>query len=342
MKAIVYDSPGRLRVDERREPEIQDGDVLVRVAYAGICGTDLSIWAGGLSRVRPPVVLGHECVGLVEAISGGGADCAPGDAVAVEPLLPCGACLACRSGHYHVYRRLRVIGVDVDDGMARVMRAPIERVHRLPSGLPLEVAALTEPLAVAVHMVGRAAPSVGDIVLVLGAGPVGLLVGLVARATGAGRVAITELNDYRARLARAYGFDVLRPDRDDVEDTVLDWTDGEGADVTFELTGSAGALAQVAALTRVRGRILLGGIAKGPAALDVQAITLKEQHLLGSRVYTSRDFARAIDLLARDRIDVRPLISAIVPLMAAIDDGFAPLKSGADLMKVLVRPEDGD
>lgn len=170
MQAIVYEGPDSLSVSERPRPSPEQGEFLVKVAYFGICGTDLLLWNGGLPRIEPPVIVGHEFCGTVEE-GYPGHEISVGQKVAIEPLLNCGSCRACRAGHYHVCRNLRVIGVDVDGGAATYVAVPTACLHPLPSSLSLRTAVLTEPLSVAVHMVKRAGVQVGDEVLILGGGP---------------------------------------------------------------------------------------------------------------------------------------------------------------------------
>src|SRR5215210_2865396 len=166
MRALVYTGPDSLELQEVVDPVPDDGETLVRVRYAGICGTDLHLWHGEMTAVRPPVIVGHELVGeVVEDTTG---RLAAGQRVAVEPLLVCGTCRACRDGASHVCRSLRVQGVHANGGAAEYLATPTHRLHPTPDGLSWEAAACTEPASVAVHMVRRAGIQLGDTVLVLG------------------------------------------------------------------------------------------------------------------------------------------------------------------------------
>jgi 2-desacetyl-2-hydroxyethyl bacteriochlorophyllide A dehydrogenase len=339
MKALVYHGKDSLSLEEMEMPRIEEGEALIRVHFAGICGSDLNIWHGALSRIVPPVILGHEfCGEIVEMRGSPPPDLKVGDSVAVEPLLNCGLCLPCRLGHYHVCRRLRLIGVDVHGGFAPYVKAPFSRLYKLDPGLSMELAALCEPTAVAVHMVRRSRLQVGDFAMILGGGPIGLLVAQVARAAGAGRVVIAEINDFRLSLARELGFEVIDPKKTDPVKTVLDSTGGEGADVVFEEVGLPETAAQMIALTRVRGRILLGGIYKKPALVDLQNVAIKEIELVGSRVYNFRDFRTALSVLAQGKVNGRALISKTIRLEEIIDQGFRLIQEGGQVMKILVNP----
>jgi (R,R)-butanediol dehydrogenase/meso-butanediol dehydrogenase/diacetyl reductase len=335
MKALVYHGKDSIALQEMEAPKIQEGEALVKVHYAGICGSDLNIWHGALARIVPPVILGHEFCGEIVEIKGQ----PKGDLrVAVEPLINCGVCLPCRMGLYHVCRHLKLIGVDVHGGFAPYVKAPFHRIYKLAPGASMELAALTEPTAVATHMVRRSGTQVGDFVVVLGGGPIGLLVAQVARAVGAVQVWISEINPFRLNMAQELGFGVINPQREDLVQAVLDRTDGEGADVVFEEIGLPEAAAQMIALTRVRGRILMGGIYKKPAPVDLQNVAIKEIEIVGSRVYDFRDFKAAIDLLNDGRVNGIPLITKKISLDQIIDEGFNLIQGGGQVMKILVSP----
>ncbi len=346
MRALVYTGPDQLTVDDVPIPEPTDGEALVRVRYVGICGTDLHLWHGELATVQPPVIVGHEVVGEVVEIAppvdadpaGEAARFGPGDRVAIEPLLSCGRCRACREGHGHVCRQLRVMGVHANGGAAEYMRVPIARLHGIPPELSWEVAACTEPTAVAVHMTRRAEVQLGDVVLVLGGGPIGFLVAQAARAAGAGRVLVSEVSRPRLALCRAAGLEVIDARAADPVETILGLTGGEGADVVVEAAAHPATVAQTVQAARVRGTILIGGIAGAPPPVDLAAVVFKELRLIGSRVYETRDVATGLALLASGAIDATSLVTRIVPLVEAVSGGFELLRDSRAEMKVLLAP----
>jgi len=340
MKSLVYHGKDSISVEEMEMPKLQEGEALIKVHYAGICGSDLNIWHGALSRIIPPVILGHEFCGEIVELKGRPKEgIKVGDRVTVEPLINCGTCLPCRMGHYHVCRRLKLIGVDVHGGFAPYVKSPFHRIYQLARDANMELAALSEPTAVATHMVRRSGVQVGDSVVVLGGGPIGLLVAQVARAAGAGKIYVSEINDFRLALAKELGFSVIDPKKTDPIQAVLEVTEGEGADVVFEEIGLPDAAAQMIAMTRVRGRILMGGIYKKPAPVDLQNVAIKEIEMVGSRVYDFRDFRAAIDMLNDGRVKGAPLISKRIPLDRIIEEGFDVIQGGGQVVKILVRPE---
>jgi len=340
MKALVYHGKDSISLEEMEMPKLQEGEALIRVHFAGICGSDLNIWHGALSRIVPPVILGHEFCGEIAEIKGQPkGDLMVGDQVAVEPLINCGICLPCRMGLYHVCRRLKLIGVDVHGGFAPYVKAPFHRIYKLVPDASMELAALCEPTAVATHMVRRSGTQVGDLVVILGGGPIGLLVAQVARAAGARRIYISEINDFRLALARELGFEVIDPQKTDPVQAVLGMTEGEGADVVFEEIGLPEAAAQMVAMARVRGRILMGGIHKKPAPVDLQNVAIKEIEIVGSRVYDFQDFRAALDMLNDGRVKGAPLITKKIPLDEIIEQGFHVIQGGGQVMKILVNPQ---
>jgi 2-desacetyl-2-hydroxyethyl bacteriochlorophyllide A dehydrogenase len=336
MRALVYIGPDQLELSELAAPVPADGEALVKIRYAGICGTDLHLWHGEMSAVRAPVVVGHELVGeVVEDTTG---KLQSGQRVAVEPLLVCGVCRACREGASHVCRNLRVQGVHANGGAAELLATPTARLHPIPDGLSWEAAACTEPASVAVHMVRRAGIELGDTVLVLGGGPIGVLVASVARAAGARRVLISEVSQPRLALARQAGFETIDAAQADPVQVIRDLTDVEGADVVVEAVGHPATVAQMVAACRVRGRILVGGIGGAPSPVDLANVVFKELTLVGSRVYESRDMATAVSLLGSGALKVDGLVTRTVPLESAVVDGYQRLRDSRDEMKVLLAP----
>jgi len=336
MRALVYLGPDQLELENRPTPTPQQGEALVRIRYAGICGTDLHLWHGEMTTVNPPVVVGHELVGEVVTDTTG--QYAAGQRVAIEPLLVCGVCLACRSGASHVCRNLKVQGVHADGGAAELLCTPTTRLHPIPDSLSWEAAGCTEPTSVAVHMVRRAGIELGDTVLVLGGGPIGFLVASVARAAGARRVLISEVSAPRLALAQRAGIETIDASKADPVAVIHDITNGEGADAVVEAVGHPATVAQMTAACRVQGRILVGGIGGVKPPVDLANVVFKELTLIGSRVYASRDMATAVQLLRSGAINVDGLVTRTVPLENAVTDGYERLRDSRDEMKVLLAP----
>ncbi len=311
------------------------GEVELAPAFVGICGTDLHIFHGDMdARVKAPAVIGHEMSGRVVRVGPGVEGFAPGDPVTVMPLRWDGTCPACLRGHSHVCQNLDFIGIDSPGAMQQRWTVPASTLVRLPESLPLDRAALVEPTAVAVHDVGRAGVREGERVVVVGGGPVGVLIALVAQAAG-GEVRVVELSAHRRRLVEQLGLSTWDPAVADVATLVNDWTGDAGADVAFEVSGAeAGVQTAVDALA-VRGRLCLVAIHPRPRQVNLHRFFWRELTLVGARLYDRGDFETAVRLVADGTIPADELISKVVPLADA-PSAFEALEGGGDVMKVLV------
>jgi 2-desacetyl-2-hydroxyethyl bacteriochlorophyllide A dehydrogenase len=311
------------------------GHVTIDVAYTGICGTDLHIYHGDMdSRVEPPCVIGHEMSGRVAEAAPDVAEWRTGDPVTVMPLVPCGQCPACRSGHRHICHRLVFLGIDAAGSLQSRWTVPADTLIRLPGSLRLDHAALAEPTAVAVHDVRRAALQPQDKALVVGGGPIGLLIALVARLGGTDLV-LMEPDTYRRGVAETLGLTAVNPGDARTEQAIADWTDGAGADVAFEVSGAAAGVTAAVDALATRGRLVQVAIHPAPREVSLHRFFWRELTLVGARLYDRDDFETAVRLLAEGRIPAQRLISRIEPLDRATH-AFEALESAAGVMKILI------
>jgi 2-desacetyl-2-hydroxyethyl bacteriochlorophyllide A dehydrogenase len=311
------------------------GEVELAPAFVGICGTDLHIFHGDMdARVAAPAVLGHEMSGRVVRVGPGVEGWRPGDAVTVMPLRWDDTCPACLEGHQHICQHLDFIGIDSPGAMQQRWVVPASTLIRLPESLALDRAALVEPTAVAVHDVGRAEVAEGEKVVVVGGGPVGVLIALVARAVGA-EVRVVELSAHRRLLAEELGLAVWDPAADDIGALVGEWTQDAGANVAFEVSGAAGGVDTAVDVLGVRGRLCLVAIHPRPREVNLHRFFWRELTLIGARLYNSSDFEKAVALVADGTIPAGRLISKVVPLTQA-PAAFEALEGGGDVMKILV------
>ena len=335
MRAALYKGNETFQVEARPPRLPGPGEVRIAVEFVGICGTDLHIKHGAMDgRVAIPAVIGHEMSGTVAAVGEEVSGFRPGDRVTVMPLDWCGRCPACLAGHQHVCQNLVFVGIDAEGAMQESWTVPEHLLVRLPPSLPLQHGALSEPLAVAVHDVRRGAVQPGERVLVVGGGPIGILIACVAAAEGAD-VIVSEPNPFRRQAATDLGLHAIDPSDTDLSSTVEDWTDGAGVDVAFEVSGSPAGLTSATHSLRVRGRLVIVAIHSKPVAVDLFRMFWRELAFVGARVYERRDFERAIELLASGEIAADRLISRVEPL-DRIGEAFAALETGADVVKVLI------
>lgn len=339
MLTAAYTGDSTIAIVEAEPTPPRPGDVQVRVAYVGLCGTDLHILHGHMdARVENPLVFGHEMSGTIAALGDGVEGWSIGDAVTVMPLAWDATCPACRAGNSHICQNLDFIGIDSPGALQALWNVPASTLVELPSEIALDAAALVEPVAVAVHDVRRSELVAGEKAVVIGGGPIGVLIATVARAFGA-EVAVVELDPGRRAQIESLGFDTFDPREVDQVAWVEEWTGGAGADVVFEVSGAAAAVLGATALVKVRGTLVVVAIHPTPREIDLQRVFWRELRILGARVYQRTDFERAVELIADGTIPSELLITAIVPL-SETRAAFDELEAGR-AMKVLVDVQAG-
>lgn len=338
MRTLQYTGPRTLVVADAEPSPPAAGTVQVGVAFAGLCGTDLHIFHGHMdARVSTPLIFGHEMSGVITAVGPDEQEWSVGERVTVMPLSWDNVCPACRAGHEHICQNLDFIGIDSPGALQEKWNVPASTLVRLPASLPLDVAALVEPVAVAVHDVRRSELVEGDRVVVIGGGPIGVLIASVARHAGAD-VVVIEVDERRRSQISDLGFATIDPRATDQAEWVQKWTDGAGADVIFEVSGAAAAVVGATGLAKVRGTIVIVAIHPQPRELDLQRVFWRELRILGARVYRREDFERAVELLEEGAIPADALITRIVDLSEA-HEAFTDLENGR-AMKVLVKVGD--
>ena len=333
MKAAVLHGPRALRIESVRTPEPGPADVLVRIAAAGLCGTDYSIFSGD-RPVRYPRVMGHEFVGVVEVA--GREVTAPrvGERVAIEPNYSCGVCALCREGNRNLCLSRTAIGIDVDGCFAELVRVPARCCWAAPAGVADEELMVTEPLAVVVRAVARGQARAGETTAVVGAGTLGLLAAQVLRARGA-RVLVVSRTARRFALARQLGADATHavPDAP-LEDVARAFTGREGVDCVVETAGTAEAVAHALALVRPGGRVVLTGLPHEPTPVRFFSVVRREVTILGSMIYQD-EFAEAMRLVATGQVRIRPLITDRFAL-DEIERAFAAHREPASIKVALI------
>lgn len=312
------------------------GEVAVRVAYCGICGTDMHVFHGNMdARVGLNRTVGHEMSGTVEAVGEGVEGFASGRRVVVRPLDHCGDCPACHAGHIHICHNLKFLGLDTDGAMQEVWTVPAHTLHALPDDIRMDHAALIEPVAVACHDVRLSALQQGEDVVVIGGGPIGILVAMVARDAG-GRVVISEVNPHRLAIAVKLGFDTVNPAETDLTAAIDARTDGKGAEVVFEVSGTQPGVEAMTAVAATRARIVMVAIHAVRPQVDLFRFFWRELKLIGARVYEPEDYEKAIEIIVSGGIDADTIITDISPL-SEIQAAFEALDSSPTAMKSLIR-----
>jgi (R,R)-butanediol dehydrogenase / meso-butanediol dehydrogenase / diacetyl reductase len=335
-KAAVYRGNKTFSLEERQVRNPAQGEVQIKVAYCGICGTDLHIFLGHMDqRVGFERTIGHEMSGVVAAVGEGVSGFEEGQKIVVRPLDHCGDCPACNAGHEHVCHNLKFIGIDSEGAFQEIWNVPSHTVHKLPDDLDLSHAALIEPLAVACHDVNRAKIVKGEDVLVIGGGPIGLLVALVARHAG-GNVAISEISETRLAYAKKLGFKTINPKTSDPVEEVNKLTGDKGADVVFEVSGSRPGVDLMTAAAATRGRIVMVAIHANKPTVDMFQFFWRELELFGARVYRPEDYDQAMKLLTEGVVDCASFITDVQPL-EAIQSAFEALTQNPSAIKSMIQ-----
>jgi (R,R)-butanediol dehydrogenase / meso-butanediol dehydrogenase / diacetyl reductase len=335
MKAVVYRGTRKIEIEDRPTAPPGYGQVAIEVAYTGICGTDLHIYHGDMdARVGPAAVIGHEMSGRVAAVGPEVTGWAVGQPVTVMPTRSCGGCAACKRGDSHICHAMDFLGIDSPGAMQSIWNVPADLVLALPDALPLHHAALVEPVAVAVHDVRRSGLGPDHYAVVVGGGPVGVLIALVAQHAG-GRVMLVEPNPFRRSIAGQVGIEAVDPQVDDVVTLMNERTAGAGADIAFEVSGSAAGVDTAVDVLTTRGRLVMVAIHTQPRPVNLHRFFWRELELFGARLYQRDDMVEAIRLVAAGAIPTTQLISGTLPVHA-VDAAFAVLERGGGVMKVLL------
>ena len=342
MKALRINAVDDLCLCEMPKPQMTDGEALIKVKYIGVCGTDIHVLRGNHPTAVYPLIPGHEYVGELVEIKGKGSErFSLGDIVVAQELVTCGHCEPCAKGVDNVCTSLQIIGVHTHGGFAEYVKVPTRKMYRYDAGIDLQLASLTEPLAVAVHDVRRSGLKVGETAFVLGGGPIGLLVAMVARQAGARTVVLAEINDHRRSVAEQMGFTVVNPLDKDYEQQLEELSEGRGFDVSFEAAGAKNALNTCIDHTKNTGTVVVIAISDAPYAINSGKIFAKELTLAGVRVHNQYNFIGAMDIIKSGVLndDLMKLVSKVFPLSEAVE-AFAYAESNKESFKTLVKVAD--
>lgn len=352
MRAARFHGKSDIRVEDVDVPQIRESDeVLVEVLWCGICGTDLHEYMVGpivtpvsphpLTGVTIPQVLGHEFSARVVEVGRSVRDVAVGDRVAIMPAIVCGRCRFCREGLGHLCEKFACTGLSAETGgLAQYAVLKEYQVAKLPDSVSDIEGAVVEPASVAAYGIDRVGVRGGDIVLVTGAGPIGVLSAMYANALGATTVVIAEPNPNRAALARAMDIGpVIDPTKADFAEFIAETTEGRGVDIVAECSGSTPGLTTAMDSVRTRGKIVQTGLHTRPATIDAMRLSEKDISYVGSWCYLITDWPRIIRLIASGKYPVAKAVTTRISLESVVSQGFDVLVNPTgDQLKVLVSP----
>ena len=328
--SVIEGSPKKLVYKKVPVPSYGPDQVLVNVKYAGICGSDVHGFLDPDSKGRVPgLIMGHECSGVIAGVGEQVKGFQVGDRVAVDPQFRCGHCYYCSHGWYNICAENKIIGSALRGFVSD------KQGVKLPENLSLKEASMVEPLGNAVHMTHRADIQVGDTVVVIGAGTLGLCMMQAAKVAGAGKIIISDLADFRLATAKNLGADITVGSGRNLQEVVLEETNGVGADVVVEAVGVEATYRQAIALVRKRGTIVFFGAVTDHIDIPLMPILHKEINIVGSTGFDC-ETQMTIDMMASKRIDVSPIITHVYPLSRAQEAVDMMTSPGNTAIKVVL------
>lgn len=318
MKAVYVPVPHKLEIAELDKPTAGEGQILVRVRAAGICGSDMHIYHGTNALAKYPRIIGHEFAGEVAEVGAGVSGFSVGEHVCVDPVVACGHCYACRIGRHNVCRNLEVIGVHRDGGMREFAAVPAANVYKIPDDWAFEKGALVEPFSIGANATSRGECHEGDMALVMGAGPIGLTILQAAKALGA-TVAVADIIDSRLDAAKKMGADyTVNSKTSDLEAAMLEWTKGEGVPLTFDAVCIPALFPPLLRMASPAGRVVHLGFSTQAAEMMPLEVTKKELTIVGTRLNRGM-FPRVIDWFKRGVVHPEGIVSHSFPFEKVMD-----------------------
>lgn len=338
MKAALLTAPYQIGLQEVEKPRLGSYDVLIKVQCVGICGSDLHTYRGTHPFRKPPVILGHEMAGEVVEVAEDVSLFKKGDRVSVEPQTYCHHCPSCYQGNYNLCMNKRILGTTPWPGaFAEYVVIPEDKVYLLPDGLSFEEGAMVEPLAVGIRAAQMAQPRIGDTVLIMGSGTIGLATLVSLKEAGVTRTIATDVEDFNLAKAKELGaWTAVNVTRESLEEKVKEWTRGEGVDAAVIAVGVPSLIDESLGLVRKKGRVVLVALFDDKATIDAFKIVSTEAEVVGSWVYTGREFQAAIDLMSQGRIETNSFITHRWPIERVGEALDLVDKRTEDLIKVVL------
>ena len=310
MKQQIMTEPGKITFKEIPLPEPKAGEVLIKIQRIGVCGSDIHVNHGKHPYTSYPVTQGHEVSGTIEKCGSGVNVFKKGDLVTIQPQVVCGTCYSCTHGGYHICDSLKVMGFQTTGMASDYFCTDADRVLKLPDEMTPDEGAMVEPVAVACHALSRSIDVSGKNVLVMGAGPIGNLVGQAAKGLGAKDVLITDLSDFRLELAAKVGIDyTVNPSKQNLREAIFKAFGDNKADLILECVGVQPTMEAAITNARKGTDIVVVGVFGDKAKVDLGMVQDHELRLIGTAMYQTRDYLEAIELIQKGAIQLKPLMT---------------------------------
>ncbi len=338
MLQAVMVKPGKIEFHEVEKPKPSNHEVLINIKKIGVCGSDIHVFHGLHPYTSYPVVQGHEVSGAVVEVGAQVTGFAPGDNVTFMPQVTCGTCYPCRHGMYHICDSLKVMGFQTSGAGQEYFLVPEQFTIKLPENMSYEAGAMIEPVAVAVHALGRAQEDIaGKKIVVFGAGPIGNLVGQVAKGLGAARVMTVDLSDFRLAKAKECGIDfTVNPAQEDVSKAILNNFGPDRADLMLECVGVEATMIQAIACARKGTKIIVVGVFGKKPTVDLGLVQDRELSLIGTLMYQKKDYETAIELAKANKLCLDPLVTDRFPFSSYLEAYHYIDKAKDRAMKVMI------
>jgi len=311
MKQAIMTKPGSITFNEVAVPEMKESEVLIKIMRIGVCGSDIHVYHGKHPYTKYPVVQGHEVSGEIAKVGKNVTNVVVGDKVTIQPQVVCGKCFSCIHGNYHICDELKVMGFQTTGTASEYFVVDAKKVLKLPDDMTFDYGAMVEPMAVAVHALGRSGLDIkGKKILVLGAGPIGNLVAQTAKGLGAEAVMITDLSDYRLGIAKECGIDFcINTSKTDLTEAILQSFGPDKADLILECVGVNHTMTQGINNARKGSDIIVVGVFGEAGSVDFGLVQDRELRMIGTLMYKEQDYIKAIELIGKGHINLGALIT---------------------------------
>ena len=340
MKAAVLESWLNLQLKDIPIPIPGKDEALIKVIRAGVCGSDITVYKGKHMTATVPTVLSHEILGRIESLPEGyGGPFAVGQRVLMNPIISCGKCAACRRGLPHVCENLKLLGIHVDGGFAEYTKVAVDKLVAIGDDFPDEVAILGEPFAVGQHVMLNSDVQPGDKIFISGGATVGLYIAIFAKAAGAERVIISEINEPRRQFVESMGIETINPESTDVMTLTQEITDG-GFDIVYDTSGAPSCILQMPDLCRCGGKLLSLGLSGDAYPFIIGKVSFKEIRLIGNRLYSQEDFEAGVRFLENNwkRLHLDRMVTDRLGL-SEINRAFDMMLHGENICKIIIDPQ---
>lgn len=338
MKAAVLKDWMDLELCDVPVPVPGENEALIKVRLAGVCGSDITVYKGKHMTATVPTILSHEILGeIVTLPEGYNGPFQVGQRVLMNPVISCGECAACKAGLGHVCENLKLLGIHVDGGFAEYTKVGVDKLVALDEDIPDDVAILGEPFAVGYHIMERSQVQKGDKIFISGGATVGLYIALFARAWGAERIIISEINEPRRQFVESMGFETIDPTKTDAMELMKEVTGGSGFDIVYDTSGAASCILQMPDLCRCGGKLLSLGLSGDAYQFIIGKVSFKEITLIGNRLYSQEDFEKGVRFVEDNwkTLGLDRMVTDRLPL-SDIEKALHMMLDGENICKIII------